>query len=132
MIGSADVEIVLSVAPSELASTLIRRHRASMAQLGAGREALRTAVGPAWARACAEVKVRPLRAWLIGSLAWGGFGAESDVDVVVEGLTPEQEVALWSALEGALAHAVDLLRLEDLEAAFQQRVRDEGLALDVT
>jgi len=52
--------------------------------------------------------------------------------VVVGGLTPEQEVALWSALERAPTHAVDLLRLEDLEAAFQQRVRDEGLALDVT
>lgn len=121
----------MSVSPGELASTLIRRHRVALDQQRASRDALERAFGPAWARACQEARVRPLRAWLIGSLAWGGFGAGSDVDVVAEGLTPEQEVALWSALQGALAHAVDLLRFEDLDAAFQARVRDEGRPLDV-
>jgi hypothetical protein len=42
--------------------------------------------------------------WLIGSLAWGGFGPRSDVDLVLGGATPAQacrlEVRLTQALVG--------------------------------
>jgi len=38
------------------------------------------------------------KAWLIGSLAWGGFGERSDVDVVVRGLTPQAATRLDLAL----------------------------------
>jgi predicted nucleotidyltransferase len=70
------------------------------------------------------------RAWLIGSLAWGGFGHRSDVDVVVSGLRPMDEAALETALAGAAGVPVDLLRLETLAPGFRERVMREGVLVD--
>jgi predicted nucleotidyltransferase len=74
---------------------------------------------------------RPLRAWLIGSLAWGGFGAGSDVDVVVEGLDVEATSRLAVHLVRQLPVMPQVLRLEELPPSFATRVLDEGIPLDV-
>jgi predicted nucleotidyltransferase len=39
------------------------------------------------------------RAWLIGSLAWGGFGAYSDVDLVVSGVDALETAELQQPLQ---------------------------------
>jgi predicted nucleotidyltransferase len=69
-------------------------------------------------------------AWLVGSLAWGGFGERSDVDVVVRGSDPSRLGALWAAFGDALGAPVDLLRIEDLPEGFARRVLAEGQRLD--
>jgi predicted nucleotidyltransferase len=69
-------------------------------------------------------------AWLIGSLAWGGFGNGSDVDVVVRGSDPARIGALWGHLSDALDIDVDVLRLEDMPDAFRDRVLASGRRLD--
>jgi predicted nucleotidyltransferase len=66
------------------------------------------------------------RAWLIGSVAWGGFGEGSDLDVVVEGTPLAEHAALWAEL-CSCGVDVDLLRLEELPQTFRARVLAEGL-----
>ncbi|MBX3274847.1 MAG: nucleotidyltransferase domain-containing protein [Sandaracinaceae bacterium] len=68
-------------------------------------------------------------AWLIGSLAWGGFGTRSDIDVVAEGLSEAEAAALERSLGVIEGAAVEVLRLEELPAAFQERVTREGIRL---
>lgn len=68
-------------------------------------------------------------AWLIGSLAWGGFGEHSDVDVVTRGLDERQASALERALLRELRREVDVLRYETLSATFRARVQQDGLAI---
>lgn len=70
------------------------------------------------------------RAWLFGSIAWGGFGPRSDVDVAVEGLSPADATRLELELVTTLGLEVDLLRIEELPASFAQRIRAEGLVVD--
>ncbi len=69
-------------------------------------------------------------AWLIGSLAWGGFGCRSDVDVVVRGADPSRIGALAGRLSNDVEACVDLLRIEDLPDGFRLRVLDQGARLD--
>lgn len=69
-------------------------------------------------------------AWLFGSIAWGGFGPRSDVDVAVEGVSPADATRLELDLVTALGLEIDLLRLEELPASFGERIRREGLAVD--
>ncbi len=69
------------------------------------------------------------KAWLIGSLAWGGFGERSDVDVVVRGLTPQAATRLDLALLRALEWTVEVLRFEELPDSFRERILREGIAL---
>jgi predicted nucleotidyltransferase len=68
-------------------------------------------------------------AWLIGSLAWGGFGPRSDVDLVLGGATPAQACRLEVRLTQALKLVVDVLRLEELPASFRERVEQQGVPL---
>lgn len=75
--------------------------------------------------------LRPRRAWLVGSLSTGAFGARSDVDLVVEGLSYDRTSRLWAELSRALPVGLDLLRIEELDAGFRQRVLDEGSELHV-
>lgn len=69
-------------------------------------------------------------AWLVGSLAWGGFGRRSDVDVVVRGADSSRIGALSGRLSDAVDACVDLLRFEDLPEGFRQRVLNAGERLD--
>jgi predicted nucleotidyltransferase len=115
----------VTVTAREAARTLVERElRAREGRLGR-EEATRGAV-----TAVVREFLRPgERAWLIGSLAWGGFGVRSDVDVVVSGLTPERGLEL-EVLVGSAANApVDLLVLEHLPPPFRARVEQEGFAL---
>lgn len=70
------------------------------------------------------------RAWLIGSLAWGGFGERSDVDIVVALLPEETQLALERAVVAAAGREVDVLELGALSADFRARVVAEGVAVD--
>lgn len=67
------------------------------------------------------------RAWLIGSLAWGGFGERSDIDLVVERLGVDAATLLAEQLADATGRAVDVLVLDSLPASFRQRILDEGI-----
>ena len=119
----------MAVRPEELAATLVARYRAQRAEHADRAQRLRAAVGPALR---AELGVRPgCRAWLMGSLAHGTFGAASDVDIVVEGVPVEAAPALWLALCERLDAPVDLLRLEELAPSFRERVLAEGDPIDV-
>lgn len=69
-------------------------------------------------------------AWLIGSLAWGGFGERSDVDVVVAGLSGAQASRLERVLLRSAGVPVDLLQLEALPESFRERVTSEGVRVD--
>jgi predicted nucleotidyltransferase len=85
-------------------------------------------------RAKVESQVRALlprdaRAWLIGSLAWGGFGERSDVDLVLTGVQAADATAIADAVARAAGVEVDLLELEQLPAAFRDRVDREGVPL---
>jgi predicted nucleotidyltransferase len=119
----------VSVRPEQLARTLRARHAARLARAEVRAEELRRRLEPEVRALLAEGLVR--RAWLIGSLAWGGFDATSDVDVVVEGLEERASPAVWGRLGDALGVEVDLLRLESLEAAFAERVRERGVPIGV-
>lgn len=124
--------------PEDLAATLVRRaHRRRkdderrLARARAGVEAV--------LQTCLEAgSLR--RAWLIGSGAWGGAHARSDLDIVVEGLPgPEggrgvglTAGALWDRLSQAAGLDVDLLRFEELDRGFQRRVLAEGVEIHGT
>lgn len=117
----------MAVRPEDLARTLIARGRARLSA-----DATRAAdVGARVERAAREMISGGLirRAWLIGSLAWGGFGERSDVDLVIEGATREETSLLWGRLMDACGEHVDLLRLEELSRSFQARVVNEGLPI---
>jgi predicted nucleotidyltransferase len=81
-----------------------------------------------------EQQVRSLlppggRAWLIGSLVWGGFGERSDVDLVLSGVTGPQATLLEDAVGHVARAAVDLLQLDELPASFRERVEREGVPI---
>ncbi len=67
------------------------------------------------------------KAWLIGSLAWGGFGERSDVDLVLHGADSGFACRLELLLTRELDVPVDVLRAEDLPATFRQRVERDGI-----
>lgn len=117
--------------PEDLAATLVRRARRRrqederrLARARTGAEAV--------LKACLE-DGRIRRAWLIGSAAWGGVHGRSDLDIVVEGLRgPEHGRAggaLWDRLSEAAGLDVDLLRFEELDRGFQERVVSEGVEI---
>jgi predicted nucleotidyltransferase len=69
------------------------------------------------------------RAWLIGSLAWGGFGERSDIDVVLSGVAPAAATLIEENIARAAGVEVDILHLEDLPDSFRQRVEQEGIGV---
>jgi predicted nucleotidyltransferase len=126
-LGSTVTMRFMAVEPRALARTLMTRHRSLRAGDEARAAMLRERVATA-----APVLLRDAgasRAWLIGSLAWGGFGVRSDVDLVVEGVPNERIGEAWAALSNALDAPVDVLRLETLPAPFRARVLAEGVLL---
>jgi uncharacterized protein len=119
----------MSVRPEELAAALVARNREQRATQARRADGIRAALSPALREALAG-RVG-YRAWLMGSLAHGTFGAGSDVDIVVDGVTAEESTALWVALGERLDAPVDLLRLDDLPPSFRARVLAEGIPIDV-
>jgi predicted nucleotidyltransferase len=116
--------------PEQLARHLRRRFREQADVHRARAQRLLDEIGRLTGAAAAAGRIR--RAWVIGSLARGDFGAHSDVDVVVEGLSASDWPRLWDEMCGALGVEVDLLRLEELPAPFRDRVTAEGTALHVS
>lgn len=110
-----------------LTRALIERARERRESWRRRAEALRVELEHAVARLREDGAVD--RCWLIGSLAWGGYGPASDVDLVLAGCPRERWVAVWRALSTELDTRLDLLRLEDLPAAFADRVCHEGIEL---
>ena len=66
------------------------------------------------------------RAWLVGSLAWGGSGEPSDLDLVLDGVSP---TAIGIAVTRGTGIDVDLLPFRGLSPSLQSRVQKEGLAI---
>jgi predicted nucleotidyltransferase len=114
--------------PEDLAATLIRRARqrrkSDEDRLSLAREAAVRVLQTLIAARAVD------RAWLIGSAAWGGVHERSDLDIVVEGMPRERSGALWDQLSEACGLDVDLLRLEELEPRFRERVLSEGIPVD--
>jgi len=119
----------MTVLPQELASTLVERRRSEQRRSEAEAARRHRAVRDAVRTLLLDGAVR--RAWLIGSLAWGRPGVGSDVDLVVEGLDASSHAGAWAKLQSTVQARVDLLRFEDLPAAFRARVLEEGELLDV-
>lgn len=68
-------------------------------------------------------------AWLIGSLAWGGFGAHSDIDLVLQGGDPEVAARVERAAARAGGVEVEVLLWEELPRPFQRRIEEEGVPI---
>lgn len=111
----------------QLAATLVSRRRRALAEEAARALAIRQRLHEVMTRAGRAGLFR--RAFLIGSLAKGRFGAGSDVDLVVEGLDERAAGRLYGELLEAAGVEVDLLRLEELSPAFCERVLTEGVLL---
>jgi predicted nucleotidyltransferase len=69
------------------------------------------------------------RAWLIGSLAWGGFGVRSDIDLVFARVDGQTATSIEIAVCTTLGIEVDPLIFESLPPSFRARVEREGLAI---
>lgn len=67
--------------------------------------------------------------FLFGSLAWGGFRGDSDIDLAVEGLDAAKCIDITRELERSLGAPVEIFRLESLPVDFRQRIVTEGLEL---
>ncbi|HUP24743.1 MAG TPA: nucleotidyltransferase domain-containing protein [Thermoanaerobaculia bacterium] len=117
----------MTVTPHDLAETLRRRYRRLAVEEDQERARIHRVLVSAVE--ALDRELRGARLWLIGSLAHGGWGVRSDLDLVVQGLDRRRELALWRALSERLGVPVDLMRLEDLPATFQARVRAEGKLL---
>jgi predicted nucleotidyltransferase len=115
----------MPVTPQEAAATM--RRRSADARLAAERYA-----GSLRDQAVALVR-RHLpaggKAWLIGSLVWGGFGVRSDVDLVLAQVDGQTATSIEVALCTALGLEIDLLSFESLPASFRERIEREGLAI---
>ena len=102
---------------------LARSTAAEAAAIEARRVALRRLADPAAVllRACGARRV-----WVVGSLAWGGLHARSDLDLAVEGLPPERWSEAREALWDLAGEPVDLIPLEAAAATLRARVLDAG------
>jgi predicted nucleotidyltransferase len=69
------------------------------------------------------------RGWLIGSLAWGGFGVRSDIDLVLAGVDGQTATSIEIALCTALGIEVDQLDFESLSPSFRERIEREGVPI---
>jgi predicted nucleotidyltransferase len=116
--------IIVSVTPAELAQTLLRRAaKRRIEDERAGEDCLRAVRGVV---ATLRSSLGFDRVWIIGSLAWGRFGVRSDVDVVIEGGSPEALVTAADEIGAATGRSVDVLALDQLPPAFRRRVLLEG------
>ena len=114
----------MAVSPEEAARALLARARREVEALEARRATLRDTLGPM--ERMLRDEYGATRVWLFGSLVWGGFHADSDLDVAVEGLEPIDlgvAMAEASAICGAL---VELFRLEEPPRPLPTRVLQDG------
>jgi predicted nucleotidyltransferase len=107
----------------QIRAHLLERTRRAMAEEGERAERLRAA-----GRHIAQMlrdDYGARRVWLFGSLAGGQFHAQSDLDLLVEGLAVDR---LSEALEAALAVApeLDLVRWEDAPEPLRRLALEYG------
>jgi len=114
----------MTVAPEDLARTMLRRASAQIEAAERDRADTVTAVTRELRRLRQQLGFR--RAWLIGSLAWGGFGVRSDIDVVIEGASEQDLMTVADAVGSATGRVVDALAFESLPEDFAARVLGEG------
>jgi len=69
------------------------------------------------------------RLYLIGSLAKGRFGSQSDIDLVIQGLAPESFFKAYAFLLKESRFPIDLKPFEDLPPEEQSRIVQEGKSL---
>lgn len=70
------------------------------------------------------------KVWLIGSLTdHSRFHEKSDIDLAVEGLSPEAFWHAWGRLEGIAAGSFDLVTVETAPSSPRQRLQSEGVEL---
>jgi predicted nucleotidyltransferase len=114
----------MSVTPAELAATLLRRAAARRVEDADDAERCRREVLTLLPSLRGELGFR--RAWLIGTLAWGGFGVRSDIDVVLEAADADVAHAVAEGLAHATGREVDVLVFETLPRSFQDRIVKDG------
>lgn len=70
--------------------------------------------------------------YLFGSLAWGGFGERSDIDIAIEGLPDPGGYyrVLDEISDLAFPFSVQLVPLEDAWESLRERVLREGYRFD--
>jgi predicted nucleotidyltransferase len=115
----------VSVTPAETVATLRQRSAEARRQAEIRASATRE-------QTLAVVRAllpQEARAWLIGSLAWGGFGVRSDIDLVLSGVDGPRASEIETVLCEATGVAVDLLTFESLPWSFRERIEREGMAL---
>jgi predicted nucleotidyltransferase len=114
----------MSVSIEQTIATLRQRASAKQAQCEARAAAIRAQL----ASLAADPEIIGADLWLIGSLAWGGFGTRSDVDVVVRGMPTHRFAALETAWTLAPGVLVDLPRFEglDLESSAEWSAKGSG------
>jgi predicted nucleotidyltransferase len=117
----------VETSPRTLRKVLIERARVARE----GAEAQRACAVAAARRACESLVAGGSigEAWLVGSAAWGGFGAGSDLDVVVRGLRAAAAAEVADELARAAGVHVDLLRWEEIPPSLQARAIAEGTRL---
>lgn len=108
---------------------MVERHREQDAQRERERQAVRSRLGPAWARACAQRGVT--RAYLFGSLALGEFHAQSDIDILVWGVRGAALDDLAAALSAELGRSVHVVPAETAPCSLVQLALEGGEELSV-
>jgi predicted nucleotidyltransferase len=117
----------MAIDPRDLACELMRRRKVELEAADRRAIEIRGLVNSEVAALLAEGVAR--RAWLIGSLAWGNFGVRSDVDLVLEELAIDRIGATSERIASRVHASVDVLRIEEIPAAFRRRVLAEGVEL---
>lgn len=107
--------------------TLIQRAQAEDQRLTEQLQRLRSCL-PAAAQLLQAMGAREV--WLFGTVAWGGMHAHSDIDLAVSGLPANAWAGAVARVEDIVGIAVDLLRFEEIPAAFAKRIREEGQRID--
>lgn len=115
----------MSVLPADLARTLVRRASVRRDADESDRERCRREL--ALALPILRRELGFARAWLIGSLAWGGFGLRSDIDLVIEGAGTGALSTIAERIGEATRRTVDVLALETLPPSFRKRVLSDGI-----
>jgi uncharacterized protein len=116
-----------SAPAGEHAAELVRRAELREAERQRRREDLRRGAK------CAAERIRcrwgeAVRVFLFGSVADPDlYHLDSDLDLAVQGLSPEEYWAAWQEVEGCAGAArVDLVRLETAGESLRERIRREG------
>lgn len=109
------------------AASVVARIEARQLAAKARATRLRAQAAEAVRALAAEFGIR--RAWLFGSLAWGEPHAESDVDLLIEGLDARAACAAERRVAAIIDAPLDLVREEEVPIGLVERVRREGICL---